>query len=190
MNIRFVLLGAFLLLVSQSARAELDFLGQIGLHGGGDDVVTALFTDGSSEEIKAGEFLAIDLGIAWDMGIMEGRITGGWKYDTITAENGDLDFSRYTAQGLLLFAAGDWRFGGGVAYHFAIELDGSGVASGADAEYDDALGYVAEIDYYFSEKVYVGVQYLDIEYDRTTAFGQSAATFDASSIGVVIAGRW
>lgn len=190
MNIRVILLGTFLLLASQSANAELDFLGQLGLHGGGDNVVTALFTDGSSESIKAGEFLSIDLGIAWDMGILEGRITGGWKYDTITATNGSLDFQRFTTQGLLLFAAGDWRFGGGAAYHFKIELDGSGVAESADAEYDNALGYVAEIDYYFTENAYVGVQYLNIEYDRTTAFGQTAATFDASSIGLVFAGRW
>lgn len=190
MNIRTLLLGSFLLFASQSANAELDFLGQIGLHGGGDDVVTALFTDGSSEEIKAGEFLEIDLGVAWDMGILEARITGGWKYDTITAENGELDFQRFTSQALLLFAAGDWRFGGGAAYHFEIELDGSGVAEAADAEFDDALGYVAEIDYYFTENAYVGLQYLDIEYDRTTAYGQTAQTFDASSIGLVVAGRW
>ena len=190
MKTRVLLLGSILLFASQSANAELDFLGGIGLHGGGDNVITALFTDGSSEDIKGGEFLSIDLGVAWDMGIMEGRATGGWKYDTITATNGGLDFSRFTSQFLLLFAAGDWRFGGGAAYHFEIELDGSGVAAGADAEYDDALGYVAEIDYYFHEKAYVGIQYTNIEYDRTTAFGQSAATFDASSIGVVFAGRW
>ncbi|MGD8927146.1 MAG: hypothetical protein PVG20_09855 [Thioalkalispiraceae bacterium] len=190
MKMRVVLLGTFLLLISQSAQAELDFLGQIGLHGGGDNIVTALFTDGSSEDIKAGEFLSIDLGMAWDMGILEGRITGGWKYDTITASNGDLDFTRYTSQALLLFAAGDWRFGGGAAYHFGIKLDGSGVASGADANYDNALGYVAEIDYYFSEQAYFGIQYLNIEYDRNTDFGQTAATFDGSSVGIVFAGRW
>jgi hypothetical protein len=149
-----------------------------------------LFTDGSSEEIKAGEFLSVDLGVAWDMGILEARVTGGWKYDTITADNGDLDFSRFTAHGVLLFAAGDWRFGGGAAYHFAVELDGSGVASTADAEFDDAVGYIGEIDYYFTENAYVGVQYINIEYDRTSAFGQTPATFDGSSIGVVFAGRW
>ena len=189
MNIRVLLLGASLLLGSQTAHADFDFLGQLGLHGGGDNVVTALFEDGSSETIKAGEFLSIDLGVAWDMGILEGRITGGWKYDTITATNGDLDFQRFTTQGLLLFAAGGWRFGGGAAYHFEVELDGSGVASTADAEFDNALGYVAEIDYYFSEKVYAGIQYLNIEYEQTigSSVGQK---FDGSSIGLVIAGRW
>jgi len=178
------------MLVAESANADLDFLGGIGLHSGGDDVVTAAFTDGSSEDIKAGEFLSLDFGVAWDMGILEARATAGWKYDTITATNGDLDFSRYTGQFLLLFAASDWRFGGGATYHFNIELDGSGVAESADAEFDDAVGYIAEIDYYFDEKAYVGLQYTNIEYDRLTTFGQSAATFDASSIGIIFVGRF
>lgn len=189
MHKKILILGVFLLFASP-AHAELDFLVALGLHGGGDDVVTAVFTDGTSEEIKAGEFLTLEAGVAWDMGFLEGRVTGGWKYDTITAENGSLDFQRFTGQGLLLVAAGDWRFGGGAAYHFNIELDGSGAASGADAEFDDAVGYVAEIDYYFSEQVYLGIQYLNIEYDRTNAFGQTPETFDGSSVGLVIAGRW
>jgi hypothetical protein len=49
---------------------------------------------------------------------------------------------------------------------------------------------VAEIDYYFSEGAYFGIQYLNIEYDRNTDFGQTAATFDGSSLGIVFAGRW
>ena len=85
---------------------------------------------------------------------------------------------------------GGWRFGGGAAYHWDVELDGSGVASNASAEFDDAIGVVAEIDYYFSENAYVGLQYLNIEYDRLATLGNSALTFDASSFGLIIAGRW
>lgn len=186
---KILILGVFLSLTNP-AHAELDFLGVLGLHGGGDVVVTALFTDGSTEEIKAGEFLTLEAGVAWDMGFLEARVTGGWKYDTITAENGSLDFQRFTGQGLLLVAAGDWRFGGGAAYHFNVKLDGRGDASLAEAEFDNALGYVGEIDYYFTEQVYLGIQYLNIEYDRTSANGQIPQTFDGSSVGVVIAGRW
>ncbi len=187
---RITLLGFFLLLATKSAYAEVDFIASIGLHSGGDDVVEVLFTDGSSEDIKAGEFLTLEFGAAWDMGNIEARATGGWKIDSISATNGDLDFSRLTGQLLFLYALDEWRFGGGATYHFNVELDGGGVASIASAEFDDALGYVAEVDYYFSEKAYVGLQYTDIEYDRTTAFGQSPATFDGSSIGIVFAGRW
>ncbi len=190
MNTKIFLLAFFMMLMAESAHAELDFLAGIGLHSGGDNVVTATFTDGSTEDLKAGEFLTLDFGAAWDLGILEARATAGWKYDTITATNGDLNFSRYTGQFLLLFAVDDWRFGGGTAYHFNIELEGSGVATSASAEYDDALGYVAEIDYYFNEKAYVGLQYTNIEYDRLATLGQTAATFDASSIGIVFMGRW
>jgi len=190
MRFKYILLFSGFLLFSQTARADFDFMGGIGIHEGGDDIVTALFTDGTEETIQAGEFLSIDLGVAWDMGFLEGRMAGGWRYDTITADNGKLNFQRFTAQALLLAAIGNWRIGGGGTYHFEIELDGSGVGSPASAEFDNAIGAIAEIDYYFTPKAYIGLQYTHIEYDRTTAFGQTAQTFDASSIGIVIAGRW
>jgi len=190
MKFKGLLLWAILLLLSPQAMADIDFLAELGIHSGGDDLITATFTDGSSATIKAGEVLALDLGVAWDMGVMEGRVTGGWKYDTITAVDGDIDFSRFTHQAILLFKAGDWRFGGGYAYHFNVELDGSGAASIADSEFDDALGWSAQVNYYFTEKAYVGLVYTDIEYDRLATLGNSSKTFDASSIAFTIGGRW
>ena len=190
MSFKYFAFLAGLLVFSQTARADFDFMGGIGIHEGGDDVVTALFTDGTEETIQAGEFISFDLGVAWDMGPLEGRISGGYRYDEITADNGKLVYSRYTTTGLLLAAIGNWRFGGGATYHFNIDLEGSGVGTPASAEFDDAVGYIGEIDYYFNPKAYVGLQYTDIEYDRTTAFGKTAQTFDASSIGLVLVGRW
>lgn len=176
--------------LSPSARADFDFMGGLGIHEGGDDIVTANFTDGSVETIQAGEFVALDAGVAWDMGILEARITAGIRYDTITADNGKLDFTRYTATGLLMIAVGDWRFGGGSTLHFNIKLNGEGVGSSNTSSFDDAIGAVAEIDYYFNPRAYFGVVYTRIEYDRTSDFGQTPQTFDASSIGLVLVGRW
>ena len=190
MNYKKLFISLILLLSSTQTMAELDFLAELGVHTGGDDLITATFTDGSTATIKAGEVLAIDLGIAWDMGNIEGRITGGWKYDTISAVDGDIDFSRFTHQFLLLYKAGDWRFGGGYAYHFDVEVDGSGAASVADSEFDDTLGWTAQINYFFTEKAYVGLTYTDIEYDRLATLGNSSATFDASSVALTIGGRW
>ena len=48
----------------------------------------------------------------------------------------------------------------------------------------------AEINYYFNENAYVGLQYLKIDYDRLATLGNSARTLDASSIGLIIGGRW
>lgn len=179
---------------SQTANADIDFMGGIGFHKGGDTIVSVLYVEGSEpatlETLEAGELLSLDLGVAWDMGFLEGRVTGGWMYDTITGNNGSLTFQRFNATGLLMVALGDWRFGGGTTYHFDVKLEGKGDVAGLSAEFDDAIGAIAEIDYYFNKKAYVGLQYIKIEYDRTTAFGQTAQTFDASSIGLVVVGRW
>jgi len=190
MKIKGFLLIALFVSVAPPVLADIDFLAELGIHTGGDDLVTATFTDGSSSTIKAGEILAIDLGVAWDMGIMEGRATGGWLYDSISAVDGSIDFSRFTHQLVLLFKAGEWRFGGGYTYHFNVELDGSGAASVADSEFDDALGWTAQANYYFTDNAYVGLVYTDIEYERLATLGNSPRTFDASSIAFTIGGRW
>lgn len=169
----------------------LDIFGEIGIHDGGDDLITLNFTDGSSRDLQAGEFLSLGFGVAWDLGsVMEGRLYAGWKGDEVSASNGSVKLNRWTSNLMLLFKAGGWRFGGGAAYHWDVELDGSGAAANASAEFDDAVGVVAEIDYYFSEYAYIGVQYVDIEYDRLATLGNAARTFDASSIGLTIGGRW
>lgn len=177
--------------ITQPAQAALDIMVELGIHDGGDDIITVNFTDGSSRDMQAGEFLSLGAGVAWDIGsVMETRLYAGWKGDEVSADNGSVKLNRWTSNFMLLFKAGGWRFGGGAAYHWSIELDGSGAATNASAEFDDALGAVAEIDYYFNENAYVGLQYLNIEYDRRATLGNSARTFDASSIGLTIGGRW
>ena len=187
-KVLFLGLGLF---VVQLALTSLDILAEIGIHDGGDDLITVNFTDGSSRELQAGEFLSLGAGIAWDMGsVMEGRLSVGWKGDEVSATNGSVKLNRWTSNFMLLFVAGNWRFGGGAAYHWDVQLEGSGDASSASADFDNAAGAIAEIDYYFNENAYVGLQYLNIEYDRQATLGNSARTFDASSIGVTIGGRW
>lgn len=186
---KLVLVFLFIFVVD-IANAEVDFIAGMGLHSGGDTLATVIFTDGSNEKIKAGELVSIDLGMVWDMESMEGRAMIGMKNDQITATNGDLDFTRYTSQIMLFYPLERWYFGGGLTYHFDIELDGSGQASVANAKYRNALGYMAEIDYYFNSWFFIGLQYTDIEYDRSTSYGKSERTFDGSSIGIVFAGRW
>jgi len=179
------------LFAAQPAFAAFDFLAELGIHNGGDDLITVNFTDGTSRDLQAGEFLSLGAGVAWDMGsVMEWRLYAGWKGDEVAASNGSVKLNRWTSNFMLFFNAGDWRFGGGAAYHWDVKLEGSGVATSASADFDDATGTVAEIDYYFNENAYIGLQYLKIEYDRLATNGNSARTFDASSIGLMIGGRW
>ena len=91
---------------------------------------------------------------------------------------------------MLFYKAGAWRYGGGAAYHWNVKLGGSGDASDASADFDDAWGAVAEVDYFFNENIYVGLQYLNMEYDSQANTTYPAKSFDASSIGVTLGGRW
>jgi len=53
-----------LLCVSCQAAAVGVFV-EGGLHSGGDTIVTAVFTDGSTESIKAGDFISGAIGICY-----------------------------------------------------------------------------------------------------------------------------
>jgi len=177
--------------VIQPSQASLDFFAELGIHDGGDDVLTVNFTDGTSRDIQAGEFLSVGLGVAWDMGeYLESRLYAGWLGDDVSATNGNVKLNRWTSNFMLFLKAGGWRFGGGAAYHWDVKLDGSGDATNASADFEDAFGVVAEVDYYFTENAYVGLQYLNMDYDRLATMSNSAKTFDASSIGLTIGGRW
>lgn len=177
------LLAACVLLSSSLVQAETRFMLETGLHAGGDDLVTVTFSDGSTEDIDAGGLISLGAGVSSDLSEnLELRFVFNYKIDQVTASNGSIDFSRWVSNLSLMYKIDPWRVGGGLAYHSGIELDGDGVASVISADFDNATGYLLEIDYFWNEHFYLGAQYTDIEYTYTG----TSTDVDASSIGVVL----
>lgn len=168
--------------VSSSANG---LFGEIGLHLGGDKLATATFVGGDTESIRAGELLSISGGVVTDVNEqVEARISVGYKIDFISAENGDLDFTRIPLE-LLFFKKNEkWSVGGGITYHLGPELSGSGFAAG-NVEFDDALGFVLEADHMLRTGAYIGIKLTLIEYEVNDPFFVSE-TFDANSVGIVL----
>lgn len=174
-------LFSFLYLISYSAQAA-DFVIEGGLHAGGDDLETVTFTDGSSETIKAGDGLSLAFGARFDISDdLEMAATLGIKIDSIDAQNGSLDWTRYPLNGILLYKMDDWRFGGGLTYHMSPTLEGDGVVVGK-AEFDDALGALLDVRYFFSEPAYVGGRATFIDYEVING----SASVSGNSIGVTV----
>ncbi len=180
-----LLLFPLILLSARSYAAGVYFEG--GVHLGGDTLVEVAFTDGSTEKIKAGQLLSLAIG--WHMAVtetMNARVSLGYKEDSISAQNGDVTFSRVPLDFLLFTQNGSWMLGGGVTYHQSPKFNADAASIGllGTAKLDNALGFVLAADYdthgMFDHSWYIGGRITIIDYENQ--FG----SVSGNSIGVVV----
>lgn len=171
-----------LLLIFSSPAKAVDFQLELGVFGGGDELANVTFVSGNSESINAGGLLSLSMGLVFDHGDFTTRFKYGIKADTIEATNGSIDWTRNIADLLIMYkATEDVQMGIGLTYHSNVELSGSGVVAGL-AEFDNAVGFLAEIDYFWDAKSYIGLSFTSIDYER------NGLSFNGNSFGVVIGG--
>jgi len=161
----------------QAGETKLDWVVQMGLDFGGDTLAKAKFKGGGTDTIKAGEGLWLTGGIVGIVENFETQFTIGYKFDSSTASNGSMDFSRIPVELLWFYNkrndegyfSGTWRFGGGITYHINPELKGDGAAKKIDAEFDNALGFILEAGVIFQTqdaiKPFLGLRYTFIDYE-------------------------
>jgi len=158
-----------------------------GVHFGGDSLANVSFTNGDSQKIKAGQLLSVAAGGYMPIGnSLQGRFSLGYKVDRINANNGDIRFSRFPLDFLLMHQINNWMLGGGAAYHLSPKLkaDASSVGLSGTATFDNALGYVLAFDYnskgHFTNDWYVGGRVTVIDYKNQ--YGSASG----NSIGAVV----
>ena len=161
----------------------------LGVTFGGDEIAYAEFTDGSSDKIKAGEFLHFYGGVLFDFpeSPFSTRLAFGYHVDDITAENGRIKFDRKPVEIVPFYNINENnRIGVGLSYHLDPTLT-SDVFS--DVTFDDALGFLVEYGYGFSSgKVWLGLRYLNIDYDPSAIGGTpvTAKSIDGSHFGIYV----
>jgi hypothetical protein len=169
-----------------SHAAEVRPVAKIGFDFGGDNLVTAQFTNGSSDSIKAGELLYFGVGasIITDSRDIEVEVTASYKFKNISASNGDIKFTRYPLEALVFYRMPKFRVGGGLTYHLSPKVSGSGVASNINGNFDDSLGFVLQGDYLVTQKASVGARYTSLKYKV------GGTSIDGSSIGITAGYRF
>jgi hypothetical protein len=169
-----------------SRAADVRPVAKIGFDFGGDKLATAQFTNGSSDSIKAGELAYLGVGGSFitDSRDIEVEVTLSYKFRNISANNGDIKFTRYPLETLVFYRFPKYRLGGGLTYHLSPKVSGSGVASNINGSFDDSLGFVLQGDYLITQKVSVGARYTNIKYKV------GGASFDGSSVGVTAGMRF
>lgn len=161
-----------------------------GLEFGGDMLIKAIFADGDTSTIDAGEGLYIAGGAAFPMnqdGSLETQLTFGLKMAFLQeADNGGADFTRFPLEAMLFHTSDRFRVGGGLSYHLNPTLNTDGILSSFQTDFEDSLGAVFQMDWYFAENVTVGLRYTSIDYTVDGVPGE----LDGSSFGLTVGARF
>jgi hypothetical protein len=180
------------LLVAAPGRAEAKTTVEAG--GGanvdfnmGDDVLKITFTDGSTQDITAGNGLGLAAGagvIFFDGGSyeLELTLTAGLKYSTMQpTQNAELNWVRIPVE-LLAFYRNDpfhFRVGGGATTYVLNSLSGGGALSGLDVHFSPSPGAILQADFIW-HGFFAGLRYTVLSFHPTT----SNQTISANALGV------
>lgn len=167
--------------------AAADFAMQLGIDVGGETLATAVYTDGEESDVKAGQLFHLAAGLVHPIGDqLEFQGTVGWKFDSASARNGEISFDRYPIEALLFARSDRFRFGGGPTIHLNPTLDSDGAASSlGTVEFDNAVGFVAQIDMFVQRTLNLGLRTTFISYDTSVG----GVSVEGNSIGLVFGGR-
>ena len=165
--------------------AEIRPLVKAGVDVGGDTMVTAVFSDGFTEEVRANDGFYIGGGavIIDNARNMEYHLTLAYKFASIDGTDGDIEWSRIPLEALAFYRFSRVRLGGGLTYHINPRLEGGGSAGGLDVDFKNALGVVLQADWRVNQMIGVGARYTILEYDAEGAFFGSAKS---NGVGVTL----
>ncbi len=166
---------------------------QLGLTSGGDTLASATFSGGQTETIKAGGLIHFAAGVVWTPPEIPfaGQFMMGYHVDSISADNGDLRFSRYPFELLALYTgAGKLRLGAGLRYVLSpnLKVDVGGV-SNTRVDYQDTVGVIAEVGWQFSPTAWLALRSTFENYKVSTINGNnvvSTGTIDGNSVGLYV----
>lgn len=184
-------IAIILSLFHMNAYSENGAYFNMGLHSGGDTLLTAFKSDGSSESISAGGGVSFNVGYQLDAdrdGNMAYQIGLGFQDDTISASNGSASITTIPLHANMLFNISEnFNAGVGILYHLSPSMRTDGFLAGYNFDFDNALGYAALFNYKIKNPqldyvMYVGVQITSMQYVLTGA----SSSRDASGAALVV----
>jgi len=172
-----LLVLASLAATAQAEDTEMDFgprvgfLGQLDLDYGGDDVATVFFEDDDSQNIKAGQGMAVSLGAYFRpiaSSSFEIDASVGYKFSTTAASNADIGVERTMLQlGVSHRWPNGFYLGGGLVENLSPTVNGDGFFE--DIDFDNATGYNVEIGWRWISLHYTGMTYKSDLYEDVDA---------------------
>jgi hypothetical protein len=154
---------------------------------GGDKLATAVYTDGDSASIRAGQGFQINGGLEFLVSSsVSATASVGYHVDRTSANNGSLKFERVPVELMGHYKLNNqFRVGAGVRFVSSATFSGSGVVSTEDVEFDSTTGAVIQGEYFFSPALSLIVRGVSEKYKLD---GQGST--DGSHVGVLLNVYW
>jgi len=175
---------ATLALCSASASAEVSPLLNLGVEAGGDPLVETTQADLNA---GGGMYIGGGLNIQPEQSAVEYHLTLSYLFDSVEFKepSGDASFNAMPLDFGVFTRHSKHNFGAGITYHLnptsELCIDGYGCAK---ANFDDALGFLAQYNYTLNSGMLLGVKLTSLEYTV------GSESIDASSLGVYIGGTF
>lgn len=128
----------------------------IGLTTGGDTLVSVAYSDGTTDDVKAGGVVHLYGGVEVPVSpTVSLQATLGYHVDdTYRGSNGSVRFARYPLEFLAhAMINPNVRIGGGARFVNSAKVTGSGVLSGLQGEFDSTVGAVIEGEYLVTRSI-------------------------------------
>ena len=184
MQIRSFIAGFFYLAsLAYTPASFSETLLEVGIHLGGDELITHNYTNGAKDSLKAGEIFSLSIGGTKSFTPkIEGQLSFGVKSDFVHSTEKEVDWVRYPLNSILFYRADKYRIGLGLTVHFSPKLKGTGVASNISESFKDAIGGIVEVDRRLSKIYLWGLRYTNITYESN----QGGRKVSGNSLGILL----
>ena len=163
-----------------------------GWFGGGDDLATATYTNGSTDTLSAGDGLFVYLGTSampvWIENAVGFGVGGsiGWKRGSVGDSSASLEITRFPLDiwvQALIRATDRWYFSllGGTHKEYGASLGGTGVD---DVPLTSPVGWMSEIGFYGNSKSFLGWGF-GFRITRVH-YAVGSVTLDGNNLGLVL----
>ena len=154
-----------------------------GLTFGGDTIATTYYSNGSSQDIKAGGLIQLGGGVLWqaiDFPLAT-QFTVNYHVDDTSASNGNATFDRVPIELTFFYTGVDkWRFGAGARFvqspKYKSHIDN---VSDKQLNFKNTTGALVEAGYGFTPHMWVSLRYVSERYQPTT-YTENGVTTDVS----------
>lgn len=172
----------------QEKTKDIRFGFNVAIAIGGDTMFSVPFEDGSSEDMNAGDGFILGIAVEkkWDINTslpLYTEASFNYMFNSIDAENGSISFNRFPLDFIASTKVKDFTFGAGLTHHLSPTLEGDGIASFPDINYDDATGSILQVSYTSANKLIWGLKFTNITYTGENLKDQDGTNFALSMSG-------
>jgi len=123
---------------------------------GGDSLAKVNFFNGYDDSIKAGEGISVSFGYEVDISeTLFVKFSAVFKFDLVSADNVDVDFTRFPLSVMFIMKQKNLHIDVGLTQYIGVELSGDGFFNSNTIEFEDATGFVIQLDYLLNEHAYL-----------------------------------